>query len=451
MKLRRVMQASCTLALIFTNSCSGCTGTSPGDPGREGSVAPGLAVQPDEPSAYERELAKMDKQIGTLQKRALGREQDWLTRQFLASALLDRASLTGQVADYKRVERVLDETFAIGEVGTGPALVAARFDYAIHRLDKAYDRQRKLAGYSILKRDQLFAIVLLGAQIAFQRGQYAEALATLERLAAGGPSPAHTNLALYHAKTGRVVEAEKLFEQARAATEKDDAKQRAWLGLQLGIIAMESGRYDEALNRLKAADSEFSGWWLIREHIAEVLTLLGKDTEAVPIYEAVIAQTELPQYMDALAGCYERLGRQHDAEALVARARAAWKQQIAELPESAMGHGLEHYLEHGSAEEALDLAKKNHAARPNGEACVLLAKAYLKADNPKAALEVLEQTLATPYRSADLHDAAREAYTALGQAKLAAAQRSLCLAVNPRYYDAPGGSGSDTATSSPER
>jgi predicted Zn-dependent protease len=447
MKLRCVMQAACTLALILTSGCRGCTCTALGEPAAQGSVAP----QPDEPTAYDHELAQIDKHVASLQKLVNARKWDWLSRQHLASTLLERASLTGQIADYERVGWVLDEIFAIGDVGSGPAILAARYDYAIHRLDKAHEQQQKLAGYAIIKREQLFQVTLLGAQIAFQRGQYAEALPVLERLAAEGPGPAQTELALYHAKTGKVAEAERLFEQALAATKQDNPKQRGWLRLQLGILAMESGRYDEALTRLEAADSEFSGWWLIREHIAEVYTLLGRDSDAVRIYEVVVAQTELPQYMDALAGCYERLGRKRDAEVLVARARAAWEKQFATLPESAMGHGLEHYLAHGSAEEALDLAKKNYAVRPNGEAGVLLARAYLKADNPKAALEVLEQTLATPYRSADLHDAAYKAYTALGQPQLADAQRSLCLAANPRYYDAPEGRASPTASLSPER
>jgi predicted Zn-dependent protease len=443
MKLRRVMHAAGALALILSTGCGGCT--SPDDPGARGSVAPALAAQHDEGSAYARELAQIDKHIQKLQKVVDGREGDWLTRQHLASALLDRAGLTGQVADYQRVQKLLDETFAIGQVGSGPLLLAAKFNYGIHRLDKASELQQKLAGYAILKREQKFSIALLGAQIAFQRGQYADALAVLEHLVTE-PGPATADLALYHAKTGNPAEAERLFGEALAITKDNDRRQRAWIGLQLGIIAMESGRYDEALSRLTAADAEFTGWWLIREHIAEVHTLLHNDSEAVPIYEAIVAQTELPQYMDALAACYERMGRKPQAEALVARAGAAWQKQLAELPESAMGHGLEHFLEHGTADEALDLAKKNHAVRPNGEASVLLARAYLKGDNPKAAREVLEQTLATPYRSADLHDAAREAYAALGEAELASTQRSLCLTTNPRYYDARADSVSATAT-----
>ncbi|MEJ7735059.1 MAG: hypothetical protein WKG00_38450 [Polyangiaceae bacterium] len=247
------------------------------------------------------------------------------------------------------------------------------------------------------------------------------------------PALARPELALYDASTGKPAEAEALFQQALEEAKPDDGHGRAWLKLQLGIIAMHHGRYEDALSRLMDANSDFTGWWLVQEHIAEVYTLLGRDDEAAGLYERIVRDTELPQYMDALAGCYERMHRADEARALVARARAAWQQQLAELPESAMGHGLEHFLEHGNADEALDLARRNHDVRPGGEAQVGLARAYLAASQPAAALEVLEATLKTPYRTADLHDAAREAYAAVGKPDAAEAQRKACLALNPRY------------------
>jgi predicted Zn-dependent protease len=439
MRSGRVMQAASALALIVVLASSGCSGCSSTDAKAEPGVsASALATQPDPSSAYAQELGKTDLQIQKLQKLVDSRNGDWLMHQHLASAMLEKAGLTGQIADYKAVERALAEIFEIGEVGFAPKLLAAKFDYSVHRLDKAAAAQAELVRRGVLKRDQLYAATLLGAQIAFQRGQYAEALATFQRLG-NEPGPARTELALYYAKTGETVEAEKLLEEALDETKKNDLKQRAWISLQLGVIAMATGRYEEAMGRLQTADADFSGWWLVRGHMAELHSLMGNDAEAIAIYEALVAETQQPAFFDALAACYERQGRKTEAEALVARAQAAWQKQLEELPESAMGHALGFFLHHGDAKETLELAKKNYAVRPNGEAAVLLARAYLKAGDAKAAVELLEQTLSTPWRSAQLHDTAREAYAAVGSTQLADAQRSLCLAVNPRYYGAPGG------------
>jgi len=82
---------------------------------------------------------------------------------------------------------------------------------------------------------------------------------------------------------------------------------------------------------------------------------------------------------------------------------------------------------------ALELALANHALRPGGEAHVLLARAHLKAGQPAEALAVAERALATPYRTAGLHDVAAKAHAALGHKAESEAQISLCYAINPYF------------------
>ena len=216
---------------------------------------------------------------------------------------------------------------------------------------------------------------MLAARIAFARGDYEAARAVFEQFAAASPALVQTDLAIYHAQTGDPAKAEALYKEAFDQTKPTDGRQRAWIRLQLGILAMEHGRYEQALRTLKDADRDLPGWWLVEEHMAEVYTLLGRDQDAVALYEKVVRDTELPQYFDALAAVYERLNRREEARDLVARAGAAWDRQLAELPESAMGHGLEHFLEHRTPEQALELAKRNYSLRPGGEAHVGLARA----------------------------------------------------------------------------
>ena len=73
------------------------------------------------------------------------------------------------------------------------------------------------------------------------------------------------------------------------------------------------------------------------------------------------------------------------------------------------------------------------AARPGGDAQVSLARAYLKAGQPAEALPVVERALASPYRTARLHDVAAQTYAALGRTKEADEQAALCKAMNPWY------------------
>lgn len=382
---------------------------------------------------YDSLLDELDRRIDGLQQRVHGRPDDWLTRGHLATALLERAGLTNRLEDFARVQAVLDDAFSIARQGSGPLVVAARFNFSIHRLAVA-EQHLDLIDRRAVPRpaDQLFARALR-AEIAVQRGQYPAARDELTAVAAVMPALARAPLALYHAKTGDPAAAAALLADEFAATPANDPRRRAWMQLQLAVVAMERGDLKTAQAHLDTAGAELPGWWLVQEHLAELHNRRNEHDRALEILEKLAPKTGLPQHMDALASVYRHLGRSHDADALIAQAGALWDKQLARFPEAAMGHALQHHLEFGAPERALELALANHAARPGGEAKVALAQAYLKADRPADALVVAEEALASAYRSARLHDVAARAHRALGHTAAADEQAALILTINPWY------------------
>jgi tetratricopeptide (TPR) repeat protein len=382
---------------------------------------------------YTELLAEIDQRIDALQARANGRRDDWLIRMHLGSMILERAGLTNDADDFARVQALLDESFAIARTGSGPLLLAARFNFSIHRLDIAERYLDQMDGRAMQKREERAVGRVLRAQIAAQRGQYASALDGLREVAAVMPAAATAELALYHAKTGNPAQAEALLEDAVASTSAEDPRRRAWLRLQLGLVAMNRGDHLQALERLRAADGELPGWWLVQEHIAEAYGRLDHHREAIAIFDELVRTGGLPQHMDALASAYRHAGEPELALPLIQRAEAAWEQQLVTFSESAMGHGLAHHLQFGTPERALELALTNYAVRPGGDARVALAQAYLRAGRPIEALEHARAVLGTVYRSAALHHTIAQAHTALGQAEAAAAQLELCAALDPTY------------------
>lgn len=377
----------------------------------------------------------LDQRIESLQARVAGRDDDWLTRMHLGNALLERASLSNDLEDFERVQAVLDECFAIAPEGSGPLLLAARFNLAVHRLAKAEVYLDKMDRRAMPKAEERAAGRVMRAEIALARGEYAEALAMLTEIAAAAPGLASVELALYHAKTGGFAEAEALFEEALAATTKKDPRRRAWIRMQLGLMAMQRGQSLVALEHLQAADAELPGWWLVQEHVAAVHDRLGEHGRAIAIYEGLLEQRALPQLMDALASAYQHAGQGETAAALIERAGAVWTDQIARMPEAAMGHGLEHELQFGSATRALELAQANVAMRPGGDAQVGLARAYLQAGRMAEALVVIEGVLGTPYRTAGVHDVAAKAYAGLGMVESARGQEELRAGIHPAYVE----------------
>jgi tetratricopeptide (TPR) repeat protein len=239
---------------------------------------------------------------------------------------------------------------------------------------------------------------------------------------------------------GHLSEALALMDRAERIDHGDSPHPRAWLALQRGLLALHRGRWDLALAHYQHALRLLPGWWLAREHVAEIHALQGQTELALQEYAAVIGDTGSPEFMDASARLLRERGDAAAAAPWIARARALYEQRLAQLPEATYGHGLDHYLQFGSPTEALALARRNQALRPNGEASIKLAAALLNAGQPAEALRWLRQTLDSGWRSAELHATAARTAAANGELAEAREQARLAKALNPksgRQYGLP--------------
>ncbi len=383
---------------------------------------------------YDEELAALTRSIENLEQRAKDYPKQWLHIQRLAGKYSTRARLTGDYDDYEKAEEALKRAFKAAPKGSGPFVARAQLNYTLHRLARI-EADLDAADKKIVKNNTEQATLAgMRANLAFQRGQYDAALAGYTKAVKLDRSPTNlSQLALFHWKTGNFDEAEKLYTEAQSLYKGNNPEPRAWLHLQLGLMDLDRGRYEDALAHYQTAGQLMPGYWLIDEHIAEIKTLTGHVDEAKKLYEAIVARTGNPEFIDALAGIHHEAGNQAKADELIAKARAIYEKQLKQFPEAAAGHALEHFLEFGEdAKRTVALAEANHKTRPNAQAKILLAQAYLAAKRPQDALKVIEQALASRWRSADLHDTAADVYTAVGDTTKATKQRSLARAINPQ-------------------
>jgi tetratricopeptide (TPR) repeat protein len=391
------------------------------------------------PPTFEAELARIDNAIAGAQKRADKQPNSYLLLDQVANRYLERARLSGDWADYQAADETLAKAFEVTK-GFGPFLTRARLNYTLHRLDRvapdiAETRVRKKHQFG---GKQWAGVFVLEGNLAFQSGKYAEALTHYDKaLALVEDFPgALTALATYKWKTGDFEGAEALFTKVQGQDRGKAAEPKAWFHLMLGLMDLDRGRYDEALAHYRTAETQLSGYWLVDEHVAEILTLTGKTEEAKKLYLDVIERTGNPEFLDAMAGILRAEGKEDEAKEYIAKAQAKYEAQLKQYPEAAYGHALGHYLEFGEdVKFTVDLAEKNHKVRPNGEAKTLLAQAYLLAKEPKKAKKVIEEALKTPFSTADLHATAVEVYETLGEADKAKAQREAALAINPKAFD----------------
>ncbi|HET6585163.1 MAG TPA: hypothetical protein VFG69_17015, partial [Nannocystaceae bacterium] len=378
------------------------------------------------------QLSALDQRIAGAKQVAEANRSSFLALDRVAGLYLERARFTGDYDDYAQAESFIDRAFTVNETGFGPFMTRARLDYTLHRMDRV-DADFAEAQTTIVDDEVRSGFALFAANIALQRGRYAEALAgyeaslALERNAGNLPA-----LAFYRWGTGDVAAADALYVEALAAYHGKSLEPPAWMHLQRGLMDLSRGAYDEALAHYREAESFLRGYWLVDEHVAEILTLTGKTEEAKALYLDVIARTNNPEFMDAMAGILLAEGKSAEGREYVARARERYEQLMARYPEAAYGHALAHYLEFGDdAAFVVELAEKNHALRPNVDAKVLLARAYLQAERTDDAKRVIGEALATPWTTADLHATAAKVFRAAGDATRADEQLATARAIDP--------------------
>jgi Tfp pilus assembly protein PilF len=383
---------------------------------------------------FAHQLESLDRRIAKSLELAEKNPRSWLGTDRAATLYLERARLTGDYADYAKAEELVEKSFGIQSNGFGPFMTRARLNFTLHRLDLVVEDLRKDARQPGKNEAARAAELTFAGNLAFQRGQYSEAQQAYEAAAKVKPNAAQTGFAVYKWKTGDFEEAEKLFLAALPDEERAEVTEPiAWIHLMLGLMDLDRGRYDEALEHYRTAESFIRGYWLIDEHVAEILTLQGKTDEAIALYEDIVERTNNPEFMDALAEIWAERGDEARAQQYVAQARKRYEEQLAQFPEAAYGHALEHYLEFGEdPKQTLAMAEKNHALRPNAEAKALLARAYLAAGEKKQAKKTIEAALQTPYSTADFHLTAAEIFQAVGDEKRSAEQVAKAQAINPR-------------------
>ncbi|MDP3856506.1 MAG: hypothetical protein Q8Q73_01955 [Stagnimonas sp.] len=420
------MRARARALLVAALLCAACSRPVP-PPVEPAATTPAPAA---EPAAYRYadELAASRQRVAEARAAIARGPVVWPQWATLAAAQLALARLRGDYADYLEVEQSLAQAFAISGRG-GPYLERARYHFSVHRLDRV-DADLALAERE--NNPDPAAILGLRADLDFYRGRYPEALAGYRAaLARREDLGGLVRLALWHARMGHHSEALALFDRADAIYHGDSPYPRAWLALQRGLLALERGRWDDAMAHYQHALRLLPDWWLAREHIAEIYALRGEAAPARREYEAVIAETGNPEYMDAMAKLAEHEGRHDEARQWIAKARAGYDQRLAQLPEASYGHGLDHFLQFGPPDLALRLARANHAQRPNGEAQIKLADALLHNGQAAEAVQLMRRALASEWDTPELHAAAARSFAAAGLGAEARAQAALAKAGNP--------------------
>ncbi len=355
----------------------GCAAPQSGPPGDE---TPNVPADDTSVGTYGGAVRRLDDDIRAAEARAMKYANEWLRWEEVAGLWTQKARWTGDYADWGKAEDAYAVAFAIAPEGSGPLLGRASLAYALHRLDRV---EPDLATFEkrILLDDAMRAEVLrMRGDLALQRGKmddaaslYADAMTLHPTIAARfGQAQIQWWRGDHDGALAGIDACEALVKGAQPSA-------RMWIDLQRGLVELDRKNYDAALAHYRAADAHVAGHWLVREHSAEVTALLGRKDEALAMYEEIVLDTHNPEFVDAVAQLLAERGDAKGAAQWEVWAEDGFARLLAQYPEAAAGHALEHYLHHGDPARAVALAERNAALRPNGEALSLLATAYERA------------------------------------------------------------------------
>jgi tetratricopeptide (TPR) repeat protein len=348
---------------------------------------------------YESELGRIDREISSLEGIALTAPLDNEKATRLAYRLYQRASLTGSFVELGIAEAALDK--AIHQSGHAADLyfLKANLDFKFHRLA---DVRRSLEMGPGL-RDS-FQGRALQADLDFQEGRYERAREGYEGVIRDDRTWDNlARLAYLQSKMGDVAGAERLYIEAEDELTAKEMRSYAWVELQRGVLDLTHGRYEEALAHYERADRAYSGYWVVTEHIAELLGAQGRFEEAVALYRSVVAHVPRPELQQALGELCELMGESEQAGRWHAQALAAYLES-AERGEVHYYHHLADFYSdvREDGREAVKWARKDVELRENFSTQAALAWALYLDGDFVTALDMMNRALSSGVKDARL-------------------------------------------------
>ena len=241
-------------------------------------------------------------------------------------------------------------------------------------------------------------------------------------------------LAHVRATLGDADGADRLYREAGDELTAKQMRQYAWVELQRGLLDLGRGRHDDAGEHYRQSGRAYSGYWLIDDHLAELLAARGRLEEAAGLYERVIDRAPRPELQHVLGDLYTLMGEREQARGPYDRALAGYLASTRRGGVHYYHHLADFYadvLEQGA--EAVRWARRDLDLRRNPATEAALAWALYRNGQLSDAVDLMTRALSSGVRDAHLFSRAGRLHLALG--RLGEGERYLRMAsdMNPRH------------------
>jgi tetratricopeptide (TPR) repeat protein len=386
----------------------------------------------NKPTDFEIELERINKDLSELKDGTLNNAAatDGEKATAFAYRLYQRATLTGNLNGLADAESAIES--AIRQLSNPVDLyfLKANLDFTLHRVADARRDLLMMPGLC----DSLQGRALL-ADIDFQEGRYEEARKGYEAILRDDRTWDNlARLAYFKTKMGDTAGAEQLYIEAVDEITAKQMRSYAWVELQRGLLDLTHGHYEGAQVHYERAGRAYTGYWLVDEHMAELLGALGRFDEAVALYEKVIARVPRPEFQQALGELYVFMGRPAQAEAWFEGALAAYLESAARGDVHYYHHLADFYADvREDGQEALKWAQKDASLRNNFSTQAALAWALYRNGQLDEAVEQMNQALSSGVHDAHLFYQAAIIQQSAGESGAGDKYLHMAAEINPHH------------------
>jgi tetratricopeptide (TPR) repeat protein len=371
-----------------------------------------------------------------------GRPKEAHGYNLLSAAYMQKARETGDFIFYARADAALRRSVELHPRTEGEnydaLMMQAGLLLAHHRFDDALKLARRMAR---LRPDDNYVYGVM-ADALVELGDYKAAVEAADRMMDLRPSAASYSRVAYlrslHGHTAPAIEAMRL---AVRASSPRDAEGHAWFRVHLGDELLNAGRRGEAEREYAAALRVFPDYHLALAAQARLSAADGRLEQAVELYRRADERVPTPEAAVALGDLYAKLGRADEArreyEKFESRAAAGGGTYAVRKSLFLADHDTR-------LDEALELARRERAARSDIHTCDALAWALYKKGQHREAEGAITEAMRLGTRDARIYYHAGMIYQALGDRARAAKYLKLALDLNPSFDVLQSGVAKDT-------
>jgi tetratricopeptide (TPR) repeat protein len=231
---------------------------------------------------------------------------------------------------------------------------------------------------------------------------------------------------------GDATGADHLYEEAEDQLTAKEMRAYAWLEVQRGFLDFARGRDGEAQSHYRRADAAYPGYWLVEEHIAELLGAEGRYDEAAAMCQSIVSNGQRPELEQAIGELFELAGRSGPAAYRKQWALTAYLQSARRGEVHYYHHLVDYYTdvaENGA--EAVKWAYKDLQLRENFAIQAALAWTLYRDGRFSEAVHWIDRALASGVVDALLDFRAGEIHSAAGNKVEGRNLRERALDLNP--------------------